>query len=433
MTEEKLREVVVVEGLRSPFIRSGGSLSHLLPHDLGRLVVSELVRTSGIDKNLIEQVVMGTVLADPKAPNLAREVLLGCSLPMKASAYTVSMACISSNMASATVFDQIKLGRCDVAIAGGAECLSDFPIRLSKKIRQSLIRLQKAKGPKDYFKEIKNLSLKDLAPDVPSITEFSTGLTMGQSCERLGKRIGITRAESDAIAEHSHTQALKAWKEGSYEGQVANFEFAPDFKSVKKDDGPRETNQETLAKLKPSFDKKYGQITAGNASFLCDGASACLMMEKETALKLGFKPKATIIDYAVIGTEPLDDLLLGPAWVISELLKRHQLSVEDIGVFEIHEAFATQVAANLKVMASQELSQKFLGVDAIGEIPLSKLNLLGGSLALGHPFGATGTRLLQNASHRLQKEGARYAILSGCAAGGHGFAMLLKNPQDKEL
>ncbi|MBI2606915.1 MAG: acetyl-CoA C-acyltransferase [Deltaproteobacteria bacterium] len=424
-----MREVAIIDGVRTPFLRSNGAFSDLAPHDLGRFAVQGLLKKTGIDRSEIDHLVMGTVISDPKAPNLAREVLLGNSIPEKASAFTLSMACISSNIAVAVAADQIKLGRYKVAISGGAETLSDFPIRHSKKVRQALIRLQKAKGMKDYLKEMKKLSFKDLVPDVPTVTEFSTGLSMGQSCERLAKRIGVTRAEADAFSLASHLNAARAWKSGYYEGEVQAVSLAPHFRFIETDDGPRgDSTKEGMEKLKPSFDRKNGQITAGNSSFLTDGGSALLMMEKEKAQALGFKPKAYVKDYLTRGTEPLDDLLLGPAFVITELLKRHGLELKDIGVWEIHEAFASQMVANMKVMNSKSLSREILGMDPAGEIPMDKLNTHGGSLALGHPFGATGARLVMTAAKRLILENARYAIVSGCAAGGHGLAMLLEHP-----
>lgn len=427
-----LKEVAVIDGVRTPFLRSNGAFSDLASHDLGRLAVQGLLKKTGIDREAIEQVVMGTVIADPKAPNLAREVLLGNSIPEKASAYTMSMACISSNIAVAATFDQIKLGRYEVAISGGAEILSDFPIRHSKNVRQALIRLQKARGFKDYFKEVKKLSIKDLTPDIPTVTEFSTGMSMGQSCERLAKRIGVTREEADAFSLRSHLNAAKAWSAGTYNEDVHGITLAPFTKLVEKDDGPRgDSTIESMTKLKPSFDKKNGQITAGNSSFLTDGGSAVLIMEKNRAKIMGYKPQALIRDYVTRGTEPMDDLLLGPAFVITEILKRHNLTLKDIGVWEIHEAFASQMVANLKVMNSKKLSKEILGEEAIGEIPQDKLNIYGGSLALGHPFGATGARLVMTAAKRLIKENARYAIVSGCAAGGHGLAMLLEHPEMK--
>lgn len=422
-----LKEVAVIDGVRTPFLRSNGAFSDLASHDLGRLAVQGLLKKTGMDREKIEHVVMGTVIADPKAPNLAREVLLGNSISEKASAYTMSMACISSNIAVAATSDQIQLGRYQIAISGGAEILSDFPIRHSKKVRQALIRLQKAKGPTDYLKEMKTLSFKDMVPDVPTVTEFSTGLSMGQSCERLAKRIGVTRVEADEFSLNSHLNAAKAWSTGFYDENIHAVSLAPFTKFVEKDDGPRgDSSMESMAKLKPSFDKKNGQITAGNSSFLTDGGSAVLLMEKQIALQMGHKPQAYIRDYLTRGTEPIDDLLLGPAFVITELLKRHGLTLKDIGVWEIHEAFASQMVANLKVMNSKKLSKDILGMDSAGEIPVDKLNIHGGSLALGHPFGATGARLVMTAAKRLVQEQSRYAIVSGCAAGGHGLAMLLE-------
>lgn len=423
------RTPVIIDGARTPFVRANGKLSNLNSVDLGRHAVSGLINKSGVPIDQIESVIMGTVIGDPNAPNMAREVSLGCGIPKNAWAYTVSLACVSSNVSCAHLSDFIRLGKINIGIAGGAETLSDFPIRHSKAVRSALIRLQKAKSPKDYISEFSKLSIKDLKPDVPTVTEYSTGLTMGQSCERLAKRIGVTRKEADEFAFRSHQNSIMAWEKGNYADDVLKIITPPKFIPVEKDDGPRpDTTMETLTKLRTSFDKKYGQITAGNSSFLTDGGSACLIASQAKATELGLKPKAKIVDYYLAGTDPLDDVLLGPSFVIPELLKRHNLKANDIGVWELHEAFASQLVACIKVMESPALSREVTGQESnIGEIPIDKVNVYGGSLALGHPFGATGARLVMTATRRLREEGARYALVSGCAAGGHGLAMLLEN------
>src|SRR5688572_22740663 len=412
------REAVIVDGVRTPFLKSNGAFKTLMAHDLGRVAIAGVVAKTGVDPKKIDLVTMGTVVQDPRTSNLARESMLGAGLPVTTPAFTTTLACISSNVAATSIVDQIQLGRVDVAIAGGAESFSDPPIRLSKNLRQALVKSQKAKGAKGYFDILKELSPEDIVPDVPSAAEFSTGLTMGQSCERFAKRVGVTRAESDEFAARSHVLADRAWKEGRYADEVLSVPVPPKMEITSKDDGPRgDSTVESLAKLKPAFDRDFGLITAGSSSFLTDGGSAVLLMSREAADKNKVKARAIIKDYVYAAGDPLESLLEGPALAVPKLLERAGLKAKDIGVWEIHEAFSAQVVANLKLMKEK-------GVD----IPLEKINVWGGSLSIGHPFGATGGRLLTVATQRLEVTGARYAIITGCAAGGHGSAILLENP-----
>jgi acetyl-CoA acetyltransferase family protein len=413
------REPVLVDGVRTPFLKSNGAYKELMAYELGAHAIRGLVAKSGVDPKDVELVTMGTVVQDPRTSNLARESMLAAGLPHSTPAITTTLACISANVAATSACDAIMLGRVDVAIAGGAESLSDPPIRLSKNLRQALVKSQKAKGPAGYLEILKELSPEDLIPDVPSAAEFSTGLTMGQSCERFAKRVGVTREEADAFAARSHVLADRAWKEGRYASEVSPVPLTPSFELVKQDDGPRgDSTPESLAKLKPAFDREFGLITAGSSSFLTDGASAVLLMSKERADKEKKKVRAIVRDYVYAAGDPLEELLAGPALSVPVLLEKTGLKASDIGVWEIHEAFASQVVANLRVMKEQHKI----------EIPLERINAWGGSLSIGHPFGATGGRLLTTAAHRLEVTGARYAIVTGCAAGGHGSAILLENP-----
>ena len=430
-TNNRLNTPVLVEGVRTPFLRSNGAYTSLMSHDLGRHAVSGLLSKTGVPSEEIGLLTMGTVIFDPRAPNVAREISLGAGIPQDIPAFTVTMACISANVAATNATDAIRLGNVEMAIAGGTDTCSDPPIRLSKNLRQALVKTQKAKGPADYFKILSGLGPKDILPDIPAATEFSTGLTMGQSCERAAKAWGVTRDETDAYAAMSHQRAVAAWKEGVYADEVVTVHVPPSFKSVTEDNGPRgDTTPETLAKLRPAFDRQFGVSTAGNSSFLTDGATAVLFASENKAISLGLKPKAIVVDQVYTGADPLEELLMGPAISIPKLLQRNNLKIDDIDVWEIHEAFAAQMVFNLKCLASKDFAEDRLGMDApVGEIPLDKLNVWGGSLSLGHPFGATGGRLLNTAARRLQENGGRYAVVSGCAAGGQGSAILLKHPE----
>jgi acetyl-CoA acetyltransferase family protein len=424
------REAVLVDGVRTPFLKSNGAFKELMAYDLGRVALAGLLAKTGVDPKSVEAVAMGTVVQDPRTSNLARESMLGAGLPLSTPAYTTTLACISANVAATTLVDQINLGRLDVAIAGGAESFSDPPIRLSRNLRQALVKMQKVKGAKGWLEILGELSPEDVIPDIPSAAEFTTGLTMGQSCERFAKRLGVTRAESDEFAARSHVLADRAWKEGRYADEVMAVPVPPKMDLVKADDGPRgDSTPETLAKLKPAFDRDFGLVTAGSSSFLTDGASAVLLASREGAERNGLAIRAIVRDYVYAAGDPLEELLAGPALSVPRLLDRSGLAARDVGVWEIHEAFAAQVVANLKLLADKKFLEDKAGwrKGAI-EIPLDRINPWGGSLSIGHPFGATGGRLLTTAAHRLEVTGERYAIVTGCAAGGHGSAILLENP-----
>jgi acetyl-CoA acyltransferase len=423
------RDAVVVHGVRTPFLKSNGAYRKLMTHDLGRFAIAGLLERTGVSPDEVDQVVMGTVVQDPRTSNVAREAALGSGIPNTTPAFTTTLACISANVAATTIVDHIRGSQIDVGVAGGTESFSDPPIRLSKNLRQALVKMQKAKGPAGYLNILRDLSPKDLAPDIPSAAEFSTGLTMGESCERLAKRFGVSREEGDEFAVRSHVMAAKAWEDGKYDDEVIPVTVPPKFNVVDKDDGPRgDSTMEGVGKLRPAFDREFGSITAASSSFLTDGASAVMMMSREYADKNGYQARSVVRDYVYAAGDPLEELLLGPALTIPDLLDRNGLSLGDIGVWEIHEAFAAQVIANFKALESDAWCQERLGrAGAFGVPPLDKLNLWGGSLSVGHPFGATGGRLLATASRRLQESGEKYAVIAGCAAGGEGSAILLEN------
>ncbi len=408
----------IVGGCRTPFIKSNGAFATLISYELGRFAVNALLDKTGLKADIVQALAMGTVISDPRTSNVAREVVLSSALPNTVPAHTVTMACISSNMAATSIADMIRLRHIEVGIAGGCETFSDPPIRVSRRVRMALAKASKAKGVGDYLRLLRTLSLADLRLDFPSPTEFSTNETMGQGCERMAKQLGISREESDRFAQRSHALAGKAWSEGKYDIDVVAVDVPPHFHKVSRDDGPRPNSTSAdLAKLKPAFDAEFGVVTAASSSFFTDGASAVLLMSDALCQKLSQKPLAHLIDYVYAASDPLHELLFGPARTIPSLLERNGLKVADIDVWELHEAFAAQVLANLKFLAP-----------TIGEIPMDKLNLWGGSLSLGHPFGATGGRLLLTAAKRLEAENGRFAVVSGCAAGGLGSAILLERP-----
>jgi acetyl-CoA acyltransferase len=421
-------KVVIVDGTRTPFLKAGTDYQYLMNWQLGQMAIQGLLHQTGIDPKLVDNVVMGCVIHNMKTPNVAREAALAAGIPNTTPCHTVSQACISANQAIASAADLIRLGHAEVVIAGGTDSSSDTPIGFHKAMRTKLFNAQKIRSFSDQLKFIFSLRPKDFLPEKPAIAEYSTGRTMGNDCEILAGNFQVSREEQDELAVRSHQNAHNAWENGTLAREVTEASFPPHFKNIKRDNGVRgDTKLEKIAKLPPAFDRKNGTITAANASFLTDGASAVLLMSEEKAKALGYTPKAEIVDYLFTGQDLWTELLLGPAYAIAKLMKRNNLQLSDIDVFEIHEAFAGQVLANIKALNSESYAPK-LGLDKpLGQIDMNKLNSWGGSLSIGHPFGATGGRLVTTTANRLIAENGQYGILAACAAGAHGHAMLIKS------
>lgn len=421
-------EAVIVDGVRIPFQRSGTGYKKLMSYDLGRMAIEGLIARSAINADDLDRVIMGTVIQDVNTSNVARESALGAGIPDSVPAHTVTQACISSNQAISTAVDLIRSGQAKIVLAGGTETMSDIPIRFRKKFRQKLLDARKYKSLSDFLGFFKGLRPSDLLPEIPSISEFSTGETMGESCDRMAAHFGISRKEQDEYALRSHQLAAKATNEGLLDPELLPAAVPPDFDTIVHDNTFREdTSMDKLEKLSPAFIKPHGTITAGNSSALTDGASASLIMEKQTALDRGLTPKAYLREYTYVAQDPKDELLLGPAYATPKILDAMGLQLSDIDVFEFHEAFAGQILTVLKALNSDIFAKEKLDLsERVGEIPMEKFNLWGGSLSLGHPFGATGARLVTTAANRLRHEDGNLALVTACAAGGQGHAIILE-------
>jgi acetyl-CoA acyltransferase len=420
--------VAVVRGLRTPFAKSGTHYAHLSALDLGKLVVAELVQRSGIDPNTIQEVVFGNVIPSVKAPNIAREIILGTGLPRKLPGFTVSKACASSNQAITSAADMIFRGYADIVVAGGSESLSDIPILFSKNFAEALVTSSKQKSVGGKLGSFRKIRPKDLAPDAPAIAESTTGLTMGESAEKMAKENGITREAQDKFALQSHRRAAEATASGRFKDEVMTVIVPPGFDDVVETDNliRGDSTLEAMAKLRPVFDRKYGTITAANSSPLTDGAAAVILMSEDKAKELGIKPIGFIKSYAYAATDPFDQLLQGTVFALPVALERAKIGLKDIGVIEMHEAFAAQVLSNIQWIGSKKIAQERLGrSEPVGEIDSEKINLTGGSIALGHPFGATGSRIVTTVCNELQRTGEQYGLVTVCAAGGIGVAMVL--------
>lgn len=427
----KKRLPVIVAGSRTPFLNSGGAYAEYLDHELAAIPLKNVLESAEVEANDVELVTMGMVVQDVETTNLARESMLEAGYPSCIPAYTISMAGVSPSVGAMHLCDMIALGRLDVGVAGGSENFSDLPIRMSRNVRKRTVKLATAKSTGERLKVLAGLRPKDLIPEPPSGIDLTTQMNMGNACEAMVQRFGITREAADAYAARSHQGAGAAWNDGHYQHDVVSV-TTPNGEQVLRDDSMRpDTSEAKLAKLKPSFNKSKGIITAGNASGLTDGAAATLLMSNEAAKQRGLKPLAVIRDYQLAGVHDMHtEMLLGPAHSIPKVLARNGLSMDDIDVFELHEAFAAQILANQAALSSDKFAQAELGLDkAPGPIPLDRLNPWGGSVALGNPFAATGGRILNTAARRLQKQQGRYAIVATCAGGGLGMALLLENAE----
>jgi acetyl-CoA acyltransferase len=422
------RRVAVIAGVRTPFAKAGTLLKNLSAIELGKLCVAELVQRTELDGHDVDAIIYGTVVPSVIAPNIAREVSLLPMLPKGVEAFTVSRACASANQAITDAADQIALGHHDVVIAGGAESLSNVPILHSRSMSEKLVALSKAKTMGQRVGIVGSIRMKDLVPIAPAIAEPSTGESMGQSAEKMAKINGIQREEQDQFALRSHRLASVGLEDGRLTAEMETIWVPPTFEqTLDTDNGVRkDTSIEQLRALKPVFDRKYGTVTAGNASPLTDGASAVLLMSEEKAKILGYKPLAFIRSYAYAALDPGEQLLMGPVLAAPVALDRAGLSLKDIDLVEMHEAFAAQVLSNLRGLESKDWAERAGYTRPVGEVDRSKLNVMGGSISIGHPFGATGGRILTTLCNELQRRDGEFGLMTVCAAGGMGHAMVVE-------
>jgi acetyl-CoA acyltransferase len=422
------RRVAIVAGVRTPFVRAGTAFKHLSATELGKLCVSELIQRTDLEAKLVESVVYGTVVPSVLAPNIAREVSLLPVLPKGCEAYTVSRACASANQAITDAADQILLGHHDVVIAGGAESLSNVPILHSRGMSDKLVAFSRAKGPAQQLKILGSIRPKDLVPITPAIAEPSTGETMGQSAEKMAKINHIAREDQDQFALRSHRLAAAGTEDGRLTAEIMTVYVPPKYDvALSSDNGIRtDTSIDQLQSLKPVFDKRYGTVTAGNSSPLTDGASAVLLMSEERAHTLGYEPLAYIRSYAYAALDPGEQLLMGPVLAAPVALQRAGLALGDIDLVEVHEAFAAQVLCNLAGFVSRAWAERAGFANPVGEVDRAKLNVMGGSIAIGHPFGATGGRILMTLTNELIRRGGQFGLMTVCAAGGMGHAMVIE-------
>ncbi len=424
----KGKRIAVVAGLRTPFAKQLTHFADTNSIEMGKMVVNELMQRSALDPSMVDLVVFGKVLQMTEAPNIAREIVLGTGMDVYTDAYSVSRACATSFQSAASVAESIMAGTAKIGIAGGADSSSVIPMNLSKKLASILLKLSRAKSIGQKLDLIAKIRPSDLAPVPPAVKEYSTGLTMGQNAEQMAKDHGITREEQDELAHRSHTLAAAAWEKGLLDDEVMTAHVPP-YKHALHQDNIVRTDSElsAYAKLKPAFDKKYGTVTAANATPLSDGAGALLLMRESVARALGYQPLGYIKSWAFSAIAAERDMLMGPSHATPIALDRAGMTLADLDLIDMHEAFAAQTLCNVKAFASKKFAEEKLGrSQAIGEIDMDKFNVNGGSIAYGHPFAATGARIITQTLRELQRRGGGTALTTACAAGGLGAAMILE-------
>ena len=419
MSPSNGRRVAVIAGCRTPFCKSGTLLKDARAVDLARFVARELLERTNLDGADVNAVIFGQVVPSALVPNVAREVSLLPQFPKEIPAYSLNRACASSGQAVANAYDEIMLGDAEVVLAGGVESLSDIPILASRRLADILVEASKAKSLGARLRTFSRIRPRDLVPVSPAIAEPSTGETMGQSAEKMAKENHISRAAQDRWALRSHELAARGTDDGRIPAEIVPW-FVPGGRTgdgvVTQDNGiRRDSSLEQMAKLKPVFDRHYGSVTAANSSPLTDGASAVLLMSDSAARALGYTPLAYVRSYAVAAVDPGWQLLQAPIFAVPKALERAGIEWKDLGLIEVHEAFAAQVLSNLQGWAARGW-----------EINEDIINVMGGSVAIGHPFGATGARIVTTLANEMTRRDVQFGLLSICAQGGMGFAMVLE-------
>ena len=427
--ESNGNRVAVVAGLRTPFAKQWSAYREVSALDLANIVVSEMLQRVDLDPQEVQQIVYGQVIPSVEAPNIAREIVLATGMPKSIEAYSVSGACATSYQSTVNVAESIMAGAIDTGVAGGADSASNVPITVSKRLAEALMEATKARSMGERLQAFAGLRPRDLAPVPPAIKEYSTGLTMGESAEKMAKENHISRESQDEFAHRSHTLAAKAWDEGKFDAEVMEV-FVPNRfdESIRQDNLVRGDGElEKYAKLKPVFDRKHGTVTAANSSPLTDGASAVLLMREDKAKAHGFDVLGFIRSYAFAALDPAGQLLMGPSYATPIALDRAGIKLSDLDLVDMHEAFAAQILSNTQAFESKEWAEKNLGrSEKIGDIEWDKFNVTGGSISIGHPFAATGARQITQTLRELKRRGGNLALCTACAAGGLGAAMVLE-------
>lgn len=423
----QIRRVAIIGGNRIPFMRSNTAYSNASNMDMLSATLQGLVERFGLEGQRLGEVAAGAVMKHSRDFNLAREATLNSGLALETPAYDIQQACGTGLEAAILVANKIALGQIDVGIAAGTDTASDAPIALNEKYRRMILDLNKAKSTGERLKILLRIRPSFMLPSLPANAEPRTGLSMGQHCELMVKQWGISREDQDQLTWNSHQNLLAAYNEGFFDNLLSPFN------GVERDGIMRDTPLEKLAKLKPAFDRENGTLTAANSTTLTDGAASILLASEDWAAEhnlpvmayLSFSEVAAVDFYSQ--GEDSEGLLMAPAYAVPRMLKRADLSLQDFDFYELHEAFAAQALCTMKAWEDEDFCKNKLGLDgALGSIDRAKLNIKGSSVATGHPFAATGPRIIATLAKLLEQKGQGRGLISICAAGGQGVTAILE-------
>lgn len=426
-----MRDVYIVDGKRAPQAKSGMDLKDVQAPYLGAYLVKHLIDNTEIPVDAIDEVIFGNTGTPAKYPNVGRVIALEAGLDKKTSAYSVHRNCASGMEAVSQAYIKIASGRCDVIVAGGVESMSQMPLIYNKEMTELFAKLMKAKTMGEKLSAMSSFRPAFLTPIVAieqGLTDPFCGLNMGQTAELLARELNITREQQDIYANNSHAKAVAATKEGRFKDEILPITVGGSLnKLLSNDVGPRENSTvEGLGKMKPYFDKKSGTVTVGNSCPITDGGSALLFVSEEAVKKYNLKPIAKLTDYHFHGLEP-ERMGMGPLLAMDGVMKRVNLKLSDFDLFELNEAFAAQILAVGIALKDKEVAARFGLNQAWGELDWSKVNVNGGGIALGHPVGSTGSRLIVTLIHELKRRKGRYGLASLCIGGGQGGAVVVEN------
>ena len=410
------KRVAIIDGIRTPFVRAGTVFKHYTALELSGHSVRGLLNKTNVNKDDLQEFVYGIVVVDPRIPHLAREIVLANKLPAQLQALTITNNCITGLSAIRTIYDSISTGRSDAGIAGGVESMSNPALLFSRSASRIFLDAFSEKTNTKRINQLLKLRPRHFKPTSPGIKEPSTGLSMGEHTELMVKEWNISRDAQDEIAYRSHMNAYQASQDGRLLEEINPLDGIETDQFIRPD-----TTIDKLAKLKPVFDRSSkGTITAGNSSPLTDGSASILLMSEQYAKNKSFEPLAYVKDFEFVGIEPREGLLMGPALAVPRLLKRNSLSLSDFDIIEMHEAFAGQIACNLKAW------EQGWKEPAIGKVDQEKLNPLGSSIAIGHPFSATGIRITTTLANEMKRRNSHLGLISICGAGGTAAAMIIE-------
>ncbi len=426
-----MKNVVIVDGVRTPYIKAGTLFNKLTAVDLGKIAMRELLARTNLDTKLIDEVIVGNIAQPPEATNIARIIALEAGIPKDVPAFSVGRNCASGMQAIVDAYLRIIAGHADIIVAGGVESMSKIPLLFSEKATDKFASIFKARSVFERLGAIAQFRPGDFKPVIGillGLTDGYCGLNMGETAEVLAKEFGITRKEQDEFSVMSHQRAEKATNDGILKQEMVPVYLPPSYKKVvDEDNGIRKgQNMEALAKLRPVFDRKFGTVTAGNASQITDGASFVLVMSEEKAKTLGYDILGYVRGFGFAGLDP-ERMGLGPVFSTPVALKHAGLTMKDMQQIEINEAFAAQVIANERAFASKKFANEALNQsEAIGEIDRNKLNVNGGAIALGHPVGSSATRLVLTLLKDMKRKNLQFGLATLCIGGGQGGAMVVE-------